>query len=477
MPRTAWVVAVLLSVAGGWNPAAAQPMPGVPAGGPLTLSTTLPPDPNVTLSRTLPPEPAATAPQGAAMQPALAQPVVGAPVSPSDRVPQTPVAVRTAGEFQNAPDLSTTPVPGSSQTQPSRRAVLGTPVESGFSSDPIATIYPTYTPPAASPSDFLGQRTVQVDQPMPPPSVPTSPRPDEKHSNSFDGEFGEKLEQLLGKRCEWFKSDHAFDGFISPVTNPFLFEDPRSLTEVRPIFTIEKIPNAEGDFHGGNTFFFGTQLRLAITDRLSFVINKLGGESFNPGSDSAYPSSTGFAEFWFGPKYTFIRNEDTGTLLAGGLQFQCPTGPHGNFQDTGTLTLVPYFSYAQNFLRDFAPGSMNGMVGGGYALSVNGERSDYFYLSAHIDMDVLNQRHWYPFIEMNWFMYTTNGNTTPVGIEGEDLINFGGHAAGQGELSLAFGTRYKFTENYQIGGAFEFPLAGPHDLMDYRFTLDFIFRY
>ena len=40
----------------------------------------------------------------------------------------------------------------------------------------------------------------------------------------------------LGHCDTWFKSDHVFDGFISPVTNPFLFEDPRSLTEVRPIF-------------------------------------------------------------------------------------------------------------------------------------------------------------------------------------------------------------------------------------------------
>ena len=41
-----------------------------------------------------------------------------------------------------------------------------------------------------------------------------------------------------GGRCA-FQSDHCFDSFISPVTNPFLFEDPRSLTEVRPIFMIQ----------------------------------------------------------------------------------------------------------------------------------------------------------------------------------------------------------------------------------------------
>jgi hypothetical protein len=108
---------------------------------------------------------------------------------------------------------------------------------------------------------------------------------------------------------------------------------------------------------------------------------------------------------------------------------------------------------------------------------VNNERSDYYYLSAHLDMNVLNQNHWFPLIEMNWFAYTTNGKTLPIGVEGQDLINFGGQARGQGLLTMAFGTRYKFNENYQLGGAFEIPIAGPHDINAYRFTLDFIFRY
>src|SRR5205085_9724483 len=40
-----------------------------------------------------------------------------------------------------------------------------------------------------------------------------------------------------------FESDHCLDTFSSPVTNPFLFEDPRSLTELRPIFIWQKIPS------------------------------------------------------------------------------------------------------------------------------------------------------------------------------------------------------------------------------------------
>jgi hypothetical protein len=304
------------------------------------------------------------------------------------------------------------------------------------------------------------------------PRQSTSNQFGETLGNAWDGAVG-----ALGERGEtWFKSDHCFDGFISPVTNPFLFEDPRSLTEVRPLFMYQQIPGSQPDFQGGNVWFFGLQARVAFTNRLSLVVNKLGGISINPSGGSPFNDQTGFAELWLGPKYTIIRGEETGSLLAGGLQFQIPVGSGGAFQNTGTLSLVPYLTYGQNFGRDFRFGSFNALFGTGYAFSVNNQRSDYYYLSAHLDLDWGNRHKFYPLTEMNWLIYTTNGNTLPIGSEGRDLFNFGGRAKGQGLLTWAFGARYKITESAQLGGAFEFPLAGPRDLFQYRFTIDFILR-
>jgi hypothetical protein len=42
---------------------------------------------------------------------------------------------------------------------------------------------------------------------------------------------------------------------------------------------------------------------------------------------------------------------------------------------------------------------------------------------------------------------------------------------------MALGARYKFSECVQTGLAYEFPVSGNHELMDYRFTVDLIFRY
>jgi hypothetical protein len=468
MPRVAWGLVVFLAVTWAMAPVAAQPVPQVPVGGSPSANTNLPPEP--VTSSNLPPEPSKVPTSG------IDLPVLGAPVRPADPVPQNTGTIqpvrgdRTDPQVPSQTDLLISPVPHYSNAQGSRAAVLGVPT-SMEGAIPAGAIDPPISSPSSEPLDYLQQRPIQLDQP------PPTSQPFESSSGKLADDFGNRLNEALGQRNEWFKSDHAFDGFISPVTNPFLFEDPRSLTEVRPIFLIEKIPSAEPDFHGGNTFFFGTQLRLAITDRLSFTINKFGFESFNPGPDSEFRGETGFAEFWLGAKYTFIRDENTGTLLAGGLQFQIPTGASGNFQDTGTLSIVPYVSYAQSFLRDLPIGSFNAMVGGGYSFSVNNERSDYFYLSAHVDMNVLNQNKFFPLMEMNWFTYTTNGKSLPIGVEGQDLINFGGEARGQGLLTWAIGARYKFSECYQLGGAFEVPIAGPHDINEYRFTLDFIVRY
>ena len=300
---------------------------------------------------------------------------------------------------------------------------------------------------------------------------------DREEREKSSHKFGDRIHDVLGHSDHLFKSDHVFDQFISPVTNPFLFEDPRSLTEVRPIFMYQQIPGRQPDMQGGNIWFFGTQARLAVTDRLSFVFSKLGGLSVNPGSGSVFPGQTGFSELWLGPKYTFIRNEEAARVMAGGLQFQIPVGNKDVFQDTGSLSLVPYLSYAESFFRDWSVGSVNAMVNTGWAVSVNRLRSDYYYLSGHVDLDVGNCHRFYPLMEMNWIMYTSNGTSRPIGSEGRDLINFGGQASGNGMVTWAIGARYKISESAQIGAAFELPVVGPRDIFRYRFTLDFILRY
>ncbi len=275
-----------------------------------------------------------------------------------------------------------------------------------------------------------------------------------------------------------FQSDHAFDNMISPVTNPFLFEDPRALTELRPVFLYQTIPTKNNLFHGGDAEFFGVQGRLALTERWSITLSKLGGVWINPREkDPGFEGGSGFGEIHVGPKWTFIHSDRSGTVGAVGVNFEIPTGAARVFQDTGSLSVVPYFTIGQTFGRS-SYGSFNVLGTFGYALGVDDKRSDSFFTGLHLDYDIANAHKIYALMELNWTHYTTNGSTRDVSFEGRDLANFGArHVDGHNELSLAAGLRYKFTENVQFGTAVEFPISGSKDLQDFRLTVDMIFRW
>ena len=274
------------------------------------------------------------------------------------------------------------------------------------------------------------------------------------------------------------ESDHLFDDFISPVSNPLYFEDPRSLTEVRPIFIYQKTPSSTPFYAGGDIFYFGVQGRLALTERFSFVVSNLGGiwQTLDAPAGN-FQDGGAFAEFHIGPKFTFIRNKEFDALVAGGLTFELPIGGSQVFQNTGSLSLTPYISYGQGFLKTYY-GKFHFMNTTGYSIGVDGDRTDRFFSSFHLDYDVLNYHRYYPFIELNWALYPRSGNVQNINFEGRDLINFGAqNVGGNNDLSLALGMRFKFTEVIQLGGAVEFPLLSRKDLMDFRLTFDVIFRY
>lgn len=284
---------------------------------------------------------------------------------------------------------------------------------------------------------------------------------------------------------EWqpFMSDQAFNSFVSPVSNPLFFEDPRSLTELRPIFMYQRIPGkyrtvtdlgtgTTRAFSGGDLQFFGLQARLALNERVSLVLNELGGISFNP--DEAGPiglsGGTSFAEIQFGPKFTFYRDDCTNTIAAIGVFFNIPAGDQKAFQDTGNGGATPYISVGQKL------GNFHLLSTFGYRFGFGNERSESFYLSAHLDYSIFDRI--YPLVELNWYHWTKNGSRSGADFEGQDLINFGSNnVSGNDVLTLAAGVRFKITENIQAGIVYEFPISPRDDLLSYRIGADMIFRY
>jgi hypothetical protein len=346
----------------------------------------------------------------------------------------------------------------------------------------IAVQYSDGTPPPPAPP---GGSTIAPVPPMPPPPPP-SYGPDYGYAggpppSSGGGGFFKNIEwgTCSGGGRTLFQSDHGFDSLISPVSSPFLNEDPRSLTEVRPIFIWQKTPNSNGVFNGGSNYFFGTQARLAVTERIDVVMNEIGGVWQNPKNPTPYfQVGSGVSELRIGPKFTFLRDECSRTVAAAGVTFDIPSGSRRVEQNTGALSVAPYFTIGHSFAGS-SFGNFNAQGTVGYDFTVDNRRSSFFYLNAHVDYDIAGMHKIYPLIELNWLHYGSSGNNANVnGFEGGDLFNFGSQGvAGSNDITMALGARYKFCEAVQLGGAIEFPLAGPKDLDGFRITADLILRY
>lgn len=347
---------------------------------------------------------------------------------------------------------------------------------------------PPQPPP---PSPFSTSRTGGPPDSVPPPgSVPISP-PDVIPHAAVDRPIGPTWGEKWGKWFAWgdassgnprgaWCSDPCVSGLVSPVTMPFFFEDPRALTEVRPIFMYQSIPSRTPNVGGGDVWFFGTQARLAFNDRFSIVMNELGFIGTNPKSQlGPLNDSTGFAEVKIGPKYTFFKSADSGSVAAAGLTFELPVGSNKVYQNVGTLSMTPYLSYGQTFGRlPSGYGSLNFMGTTGYSFSIDNERSQFYYLNLHLDYNVANMNTFFPLVELNWIRYTRAGNANNFGFEGADLINFGSATRqGRDYVSVAGGLRYRFNDHVWAGAAVEFPVSNEKGLSDYRLTFDVIFRY
>lgn len=288
---------------------------------------------------------------------------------------------------------------------------------------------------------------------------------------------GDDLPGGAHEERKWYESDRAFCDFVSPISNPFYFEDPRNLTELRAIGFYQGIPSNDGFFRGGNAWFFGGQGRLKFTKRISLVVHKIGYASFNPGAGSIFAGGGGLSELWLGPKVVVYRDPEFKSLITLGTQFQIPLGSSAALQDTGNLSVVPYVSAAQKLMATQL-GTFNGMATAGYSFSTTGDRSDFFYSSVHLDFDIANGHRFYPVAELNWFTYTTDGQARPITTEGRDFANVGAASKGANLVTWAVGMRWRsLNGRVEVGGGYEGFMFGQRGLFDGRFTLDFIWRF
>jgi hypothetical protein len=260
-------------------------------------------------------------------------------------------------------------------------------------------------------------------------------------------------------------SDHGFDGFISPMTNPVFFEDPRTLTEARIIFLHHTVPNSA---LGGEINLYAMQLRAALTDRLSFIATKDGFVvSSNP------LIRDGWADVSAGLKYNLFVDHEAQRLLSAGASYEIPLGSTRTRQGNGGGMFHTFLSGAAKI------GDRNHWISGAGLLlpADRSEESSMSYWSNHLDHR-FRGTNFYALVECNWYHYMGSGTAFPLPLEGGDLFNLGSvGVAGNDIVTGAFGGKYKPSGNLELGIAWENPLTDRRDVLKNRLTVDCILRY
>lgn len=281
----------------------------------------------------------------------------------------------------------------------------------------------------------------------------------------FNGRFvgcNGKLFGMIGR------SDRCFDNFISPISNPLFFEDPRTLTEARSIFATHWIDPANPVFGGGTAYYAAMQLRAALTERLSFIATKDGYAWIYP---TNAPNRSGWANLALGLKYNIIRDPECQRIWSVGTTYQAPSGSTNIFQGQAG---GEFHSFLTGGRQIFERGHF--LTSTGYRYSTTGQLSDMLYWSSHLDYEIANRL--YGVLELNWFHWTRSGTLLPVGFEGNDLFNLGAtNVAGNDIVTMAVGGRKKFGCMHEAGIGYEFPLTARRDILNDRLYVDLLLRF
>src|SRR6056297_471800 len=262
------------------------------------------------------------------------------------------------------------------------------------------------------------------------------------------------------------KSDHCFDDFISPMINFVFFEDPRNLTELRPIFLTHNVPGTIGAGvpAGGSVQLYAMQFRAALTERLSLIAVKDGFIVDNTEGALDGLIDDGWADVSLGLKYNLLRDVQSGTLLSTGFTYELPIGSQRALQDIGDGEFHIFATGGQRLLN----GNAHILSSVGYRLPVDTDlQTSAIHWSNHFDVRLLDKL--YLFTEVAWWHFTDDAGGPALGITGQDIINlpFGG-MEGNDLVTQNVGVKVKPTGNFEAGIAYEFPLTEFKDIIEDR---------
>ena len=254
---------------------------------------------------------------------------------------------------------------------------------------------------------------------------------------------------------------------VSPVTDPVNFEDPRSTSEIRPIYIYHRFDD-KFITEGGNVQIWALQARYAIDDRTSIIAVKDGLVDLNPKAN--VDDATAFANVSIGAKHAFYKEADKIATL--GLTYEIPMGASRVLQGEGGGFFNPFVT--TGYTNEY----FNLMASTGFRFRVNREDSQFYNADLHIDFPVAGV--FYPGFEFNLIHVLSGGERLPIADEGADFFSLGSiDAGGKNIVTGAAVARVKLADKTSWGIAYQFPMSRGEGTraFDWRITTDLIFRF
>jgi opacity protein-like surface antigen len=259
--------------------------------------------------------------------------------------------------------------------------------------------------------------------------------------------------------------------YVPPITRPFYNEAPEITTELRPVYIYHRIP--EGFLSdGGDVHIVALQLRAAITDRLAFIATKDGWADID--FDKNLRDDRGFFNVAAGFKYAFFSDPATDTYMTAGIRYEAPVGS----LKTGNIKLQGGGDgMIDVFLTGTRPIGTKAAIQGsfGYNGAIDSDHdSSFVHAMIHGNYEIV--KNLYGIMELSMIAVADHGDRLDVGsFEGEDAFNFG-NSESDTVFPLAFGARYRFTDNLIVGAAYEFPIDHK-DITKDRVTVDAVIHF
>ena len=124
---------------------------------------------------------------------------------------------------------------------------------------------------------------------------------------------------------------------------------------------------------GGDANYWGAQIRGAINDRTSIVVNKLGYYTGDGGTSGAATFGDGFGDVGVGLKFNILRDHARQRLASFGINYEVPVGDGAALQGSDGGDIIAYLSLGAQLGRNMHLISVPGV-----RIGLDNNRSNFF---------------------------------------------------------------------------------------------------